>query len=134
MCVPYYTSMQAEGRVARLDLHSLPEAQFGRYNSKQRLYTVTNAAKCVAAFPSMQQLHSSSGRLYLFIEREADAALLSRDSSNPSRSRRGAQIAASLSTFQDGLRGRLLCNGTVGPSQEVSADQVVADVRFADYI
>ncbi|WIA29788.1 hypothetical protein OEZ86_012262 [Tetradesmus obliquus] len=89
----------------------------------------------VAAFPSMQQLQSSSGRLYLFIEREADAALLSHNISNPTRSVRGAQIAASLADFQDGLRGRLLCDGTaVGPQQEVSADQVVADVRFADYI
>ncbi|WIA30995.1 hypothetical protein OEZ86_001037 [Tetradesmus obliquus] len=144
--VPYYTSIQAQGQVDRFALHRLPEAQFGRYNSKQRLYTVTNAVKCVllglgymvegvAAFPSMQQLHSSSGRLYLFIEREADAALLSRDLSNPTRSVRGAQIAASLADFQDGLRGRLLCDGTVvGPQQEVSAEQVVADVRFADYI
>jgi hypothetical protein len=45
--VPYFISIQAQGRVERFDLHRLPEAQFGLYNSKQRLYTITNAVNSV---------------------------------------------------------------------------------------
>jgi hypothetical protein len=110
--VPYYTSIQAEGRVERLDLHSLPEAQFGEYDSKQRLYTITNATNYflsalgyfvegLAGFPSMQ---------------------------------RGSQLATSLSLYQERLRGRLLTNGTVvSAGTAVSADQVLADssVQFS---
>jgi hypothetical protein len=72
--VPYFTSIQAQGRVERFDLHRLPEAQFGLYGSKQRLYTKSNTVKYVlellgylvegvAAFPCMQQVHSGRGRL-----------------------------------------------------------------------
>jgi hypothetical protein len=139
--------MQAQGRVERFDLHSLPEAQFGVYNSKQRLYTVTNAVNHVltgmgylveglAAFPSMQQLHSSRGRLYLFLDREAELAMYNSSASIPAHSVRGSQMAASLAMYTGGLGGSLLRNGIVagGPREEVSSDQVVADVQFADYM
>jgi hypothetical protein len=40
-----------------------------------------------------------------------------------------------LSLYQSGVPGRLLCNGIVASNQPgISADQVVADVRFADYM
>jgi hypothetical protein len=83
----------------------------------------------------MQQLHSSSGRLYLFLEREAAAAVSVSLAGTPIHSVRGAQIAASTSLYRDGLRGRLLSNGTVvGTNADASPGQVVADVQFADYM
>jgi hypothetical protein len=45
--VPYYSGIYSQGRLERLDLHRLPEAQFGAHGSKQRLYTVTNAVSAV---------------------------------------------------------------------------------------
>jgi hypothetical protein len=121
--------------------------QFGAYGSKQRMYTVTNSVtdvltqlafivEGVAAYPSMQQLHSSNGRLYLFLAQDAASALeygfqYPLGYQDLQRQMRDS----SINRFVQGLPGRLLVDGTVlAPGVPVSEDGVVATVRFAQYM
>lgn len=145
--VPYYSGLYAQGRIVRLDLHRLPEAQFGAHGSKQRLYTVTNSvshvllmlsdlSEGVAAYPSMKQLHSSNSRLYLFLSQDAAAALdYSAHFPVGPQDLQQQMINSCINRYHQGLPGRLLTDGTVvGVAVPVQEDGVVATVRFREYM